>query len=63
MLTAVLTRLRALLQRRRVSRELDDELRFHVEMEAESNIKRGLSPVEAHRAALLALGGVEQTKL
>jgi hypothetical protein len=29
MLTTVLTRLRALLQRRRVSRELDDELRFH----------------------------------
>lgn len=63
MLATVLTRLRSLLQRRRVSRELDDELRFHVEMEAESNIKRGLLPVEARRAALLDLGGIEQTKL
>jgi hypothetical protein len=63
MLTNFLARLRALMQRRRVSRELDDELRFHIEMEAESNIKRGLLPVEAHRAALLDLGGIEQTKL
>lgn len=63
MLTNFMTRLRALMQRRRVSRELDDELRFHVEMDAESNIKRGMSPVEAHRAALLDLGGIEQVKL
>jgi putative ABC transport system permease protein len=63
MLATVLTRLRALAQRRRVSRELDDELRFHVAMEAESNIRRGMSPVEAHREALLDLGGIEQTKL
>lgn len=49
MLSMVLTRLRGLLQRRRATREMEDELRFHVEMETESNIKRGLSHAEARR--------------
>ena len=62
MLTAILTRLRGLLQRGRVTREVDDELQFHVAMETESNIKQGMPLIEARRTALLALGGVEQTK-
>jgi hypothetical protein len=62
MLIAMLTRLRGLLQRGRVAREVDDELQFHVAMETESNIKQGMPPIEARRTALLALGGVEQTK-
>jgi putative ABC transport system permease protein len=41
---------------------MDDELRFHVEMETEANIGRGLAPGEARRAALRDLGGVAQTK-
>ena len=44
MLSSILTRLRGLLQRPRVGRELDDELRFHVEMEIHSHIERGFSP-------------------
>lgn len=62
MLTAILTRLRGLLQRGRAVREMDDELQFHLAMETESNIKRGMPPIRAQRAALLDLGGVEQTK-
>ncbi len=62
MLAAILIRLRALLQRARVARELDDELQFHVAMETESNIRQGLSPAEARRRALRDLGGIEQTK-
>jgi predicted permease len=54
-------RLRARLQRRDVDRELDDELRFHVEMEAEAYRSRGLSPADARRAALRDLGGAVQT--
>jgi hypothetical protein len=46
----LLTRLRALLQRRRVARELDDELAFHVEMETQANIARGMAPADARRA-------------
>src|SRR5688572_17062980 len=62
MFVAILTRVRALLQRRRVARELDDELQFHVAMETETNIERGMPPTEARRTALRDLGGVEQTK-
>jgi putative ABC transport system permease protein len=62
MFAAMLTRVRSLLQRRRVAREIDDELRFHVEMETQSNIARGVPAMEARRLALRDLGGVDQTK-
>ena len=62
MLATLRTLIRGLLQRRRVARELDEELRFHVERETQSNINAGMSPTEAHRVALRELGGVEQTK-
>ncbi len=55
-------RVRALLFRRRDERELDDELRFHVEMETEARIRDGLDPAEARRRSAAALGGVERTK-
>ncbi|HET7585192.1 MAG TPA: ABC transporter permease [Gemmatimonadaceae bacterium] len=56
------TRLRALWRRGAVERELDDELRFHVEMEIDALVARGLSPEEARRRALVAFGGVERHK-
>ena len=62
MFAAMLTRLRALLQRRRVARELDAELGFHLEMEIQSNVERGMSPAEARSAALRDFGGIVQTK-
>lgn len=62
MFTSMLTRLRSLIQRRRVARELDDELMFHVEMETNAHIARGVAPVEARRRALRDLGGIDQTK-
>jgi predicted permease len=62
MLVSLLTAVRGLAQRRRAEREMDEELRFHVEMEIESNIARGLSPAEARRVALRDFGGVVQTK-
>lgn len=62
MVSAILTRLRSLWQRRRVAREMDDELNFHLEMEIQSHIARGISPVEARRLAYRDLGGVDQTK-
>ncbi len=57
-----LTRLRGLLQRRRVDREIDAELAFHLEMETQANIDRGLPPAEARRAALRDFGGVAQAR-
>lgn len=54
--------LRALLQRRRAHRELGDELAFHVDMETEANVARGMAPAAARQAALASFGGVVQTK-
>lgn len=58
----ILLRLRSLLQRVAVERELDEELRFHLEHEIARNKLRGLSPAEAERKAKLDLGGFEQIK-
>jgi putative ABC transport system permease protein len=58
----IATSIRSLLQRRRVAREMDDELAFHIEMETQSNVGSGVSPAEARRQALRDLGGRDQTK-
>jgi predicted permease len=42
--------------------ELEEELHFHVEMQTEENLRRGMSPEEARTAALRKFGGVEQAK-
>jgi putative ABC transport system permease protein len=55
-------RLRALFLRGRVERELDGELRFHLERQIEANVEMGMSRDEARTAALRSFGGVEQTK-
>jgi len=55
-------RLRALFGRTAAERELDEELRFHVEMETEKNIRLGMSVADARRRALRDFGGIEPTK-
>ena len=62
MLTGLLYRLRALFRRNRVEAELDEELRYHLEREAEKYRRSGASPQEAMRRARLALGGPEQVR-
>jgi putative ABC transport system permease protein len=52
----------ALLHRARAERELDEELRYHVEQQTEQNIRLGMNPEEARRAARKAFGGMEQAK-
>src|SRR5215213_521414 len=54
--------LQALTAKRRVERELDEEMRFHIEMEAEKHARRGVPPTEARRRASLAFGSVESHK-
>jgi predicted permease len=56
------TRLRALLRRQEMERELDEELRFHIEQQTEQNIRLGMSPEEACHAARTTFGGIEQAK-
>jgi putative ABC transport system permease protein len=55
-------RLRALLSRDVLERELDEELRYHLEREVEQNLAYGMSPDEARLAAMRNFGGVEQAK-
>jgi predicted permease len=57
----LLSRIRALFGARQLDRDLDDELRTHIEMETEANLSRGMSPREARRAALIEFGGLAQT--
>jgi hypothetical protein len=56
------TKLRGLFQRRRAERQIDDELAFHVEMETQANVARGMAPEEARKVALRALGGTTQVR-
>jgi predicted permease len=51
-----------LFRRSRTERELDEEMRFHLDMEIEKHRARGLSAGDARREALLSFGGVEKFK-
>src|SRR5262249_61880065 len=53
-------RLRALFRRESVLRDIEEELRVHVEMETETNIKRGMAPDEARAAAQKSFGNVDR---
>jgi predicted permease len=58
----LLFRSRALLGRKKMDEELDEELQFHLEKQIGRYIESGVDPAEARRRARLALGGVEQVK-
>ena len=62
----LLSRVRSFLRRfvKRTSQEseLDDEIRFHVEMLAQERIREGAAPHDAYRSARLSFGGTEQVK-
>jgi len=53
-------RLRSLFLRRKVDRELETELRFHLDQLVDENISAGVAPDEARRLALLKMGGITQ---
>src|SRR5580704_5874308 len=55
-------RMRGLVSRGRLDRELDAELQFHLEMQAEDNARAGMDPRDARYAAARSFGGVEQIK-
>src|SRR5216117_2865415 len=60
--SVVAARLRGLFGHKRLERELDDEVRFHLEMQIEDNLKAGMNPAEARYAALRSFGGIEPMK-
>jgi hypothetical protein len=54
--------LRNLFRHRDVEADLDQELHSHLELLIAENIRAGMPPHEARRAARIELGGVEQVK-
>ncbi len=55
-------RCRSLFRRARVERELDEELRFHLDQQMAENLAAGMSAEQARYAARRKVGGVEQIK-
>ena len=62
LITDLSERWRALFNRDRADRELDDELAFHLEQDVAARIARGADPEAARRDAAISLGGVAQVK-
>ena len=61
-LRTIWLRIRSLLQRREVKREIDEELRFHIEQRTAENIAAGMSPEEAAREARKRFGNVQSIR-
>jgi putative ABC transport system permease protein len=62
MLRAWFLRVAGLFGRELRDGELSAEMESHLELHFEDNLRRGMSPAEARREAIMKLGGVEQTK-
>ena len=59
---AIYSRLRGGWQRREVKRQIDEELRFHMETRVAENIAAGLSPQEAAREARKRFGNLQSVR-
>lgn len=55
-------RVRSLIAGTSLDRDLDEELRFHVDKQTDANMASGMTPEAARTAALRAIGGIEQRK-
>lgn len=53
-------RIRALRQREDVINDIDREMRLHLEMEVDANIRAGMSPTEAREKAMRSFGNVNR---
>ncbi len=56
------SRLRSLAQSRAVRREIDEELRLHLELRTAENLAAGMSPEEAARAARKRFGNLQSVR-
>src|SRR4051812_14370258 len=54
--------LQSLTTRRREEREMNEEVRFHIEMETKRNMKSGMPEKDARELAVRSFGGVERHK-
>ena len=65
MLTALkqlAARLRAFFRTRDLDRDFEQELESHLAMLTEDNVRRGMTPEQARRAALIRVGGSPSLK-
>ena len=62
MATRILSIFRFLWRREKVERDIDAEVRYHLDRLTELNMEKGMKPGEARRQAELAVGGLEPTK-
>jgi putative ABC transport system permease protein len=62
MLSDALYRLRAVFRREAVEQELDEELSFHLEQQAEKYRRSGMAPAEVRRRIRMEFGGAEQIR-
>ena len=56
------SRLTNVFRRSQLESDVDEELRFHLEMQIEQNVQKGMSERDARRLALVEFGGVERTR-
>jgi predicted permease len=61
-LRVLISRIRALLERRRRDLELQEEIQIHLDRLAGEHLRRGLTPDQARAAARREFGGVDQIK-
>jgi predicted permease len=62
LLRILLARCAALFRKQKLDADLDEELRSHIDLAIEENLKGGMSPKHARTEALRAFGGVAQIK-
>jgi predicted permease len=61
-LRALAARLRGALRRGALDEQLDEEIRAHLEMQADEYVRQGMTPEDARFAALRRFGGIDQVK-
>ncbi len=61
-LRSALARLRAFTSKSALDADLEQELAAHLDLAIDDNVRRGLSPEEARRQALIRFGGVQQSR-
>ncbi|MGA8036409.1 MAG: ABC transporter permease [Candidatus Acidiferrales bacterium] len=61
-LNQLLARIRALFSKSEIDADLDQELESHIAMLVDENVRNGMSPQDARRAALIRIGARESTK-
>jgi hypothetical protein len=61
-IATLFARITSLFHRERLDRQLDEEMRYHIELMAEEYMRRGIPAKDAWHAAKKSFGGIDQTK-